>query len=299
MNKLKDFTKKYGFYLAVGLVSVSAIVAAVVLSNNTTTVESENGAYVEDVTNGMLEGTENEMGDVEILPEDEVATNEEAISEEAVSDSVATDTTDVDVAVDENNQTESADAIVEDEMAVETFSSTTADPNEGPFFADGDTMLWPVEGNIIVPFRDDSTKHWYSTALEQTMRTYGVCISASEGESIKAPAKGIIVDIIDDATTLDSMKLIGNVGRVIVIDHGNGYTSEIGIQGGKADKDLLGQTVDAMQVIGTTGSATGPFADLGCNVYLQVKHNNEIVDPTSILGYHESVAGVDMGHIAD
>lgn len=298
MNKLKDFTKKYGFYLAVGLVSVSAIVAAVVLSNNTATVESENGAYVEDVANDMLDGTEKEMGDVSILPEDEVANVEDVTSEETVSDSVTTEATD-DVVVDENNQSESADATVEDEMAVETFSSTTADPNEAPFFAEGDTMLWPVEGNIIVPFRDDSTKHWYSTALEQTMRTYGVCISAGEGESVKAPAKGIVVDIIDDATTLDSMKLVGNVGRVIVIDHGNGYTSEIGIQGGKADKDLLGQTVDAMQVIGTTGSATGPFADLGCNVYLQVKHNDKIVDPTSILGYHESVAGVDMGHVAD
>ena len=95
------------------------------------------------------------------------------------------------------------------------------------------------------------------------------------------------------------MKLVGNVGQVIVIDHGNGYTTELGIQEGTADMDLLGQTVDAMQVLGEAGKATGPFADLGTNVYMRVKHGDDYVDPTTILGMREEVAGVDMGHTAD
>ncbi|MEG0085074.1 MAG: peptidoglycan DD-metalloendopeptidase family protein [Niameybacter sp.] len=296
MNKLKNFTRKYGFYLAVGLVSVSAIAAAVVLSNNAEPVASENGAYIGDVADDALDMTDSEMGDVDIVPEGEVADVQDATTDNVVPGNIEQEATDV---VEETPSVQPTDKNVEDELAVETFSTTTADANEAPFFAEGDTMLWPVEGNVIVPFRDDSTQHWYSTALEQTMRTYGVCIGAQEGAAIKAPAKGVIVDITEDATTLDSMKLVGNVGQVIVIDHGNGYTSELGIQGGRADKDLLGQTVDAMQVIGTAGTPTGPFADLGSNVYLQVKHNDNIVDPTTILGYHESVAGVDMGHIAD
>lgn len=297
MNKIKDFTRKYGFYLAVGLVSVSAIVAAVFLSSDATQVGSENGAYVGDTLN-EVDGELGDANDADAVQGDSL-TDEGNVEQDAIlPESVETDSTNVEV-IEEESQVTPTEETVEDELAVETFSSTTADPQEGPFFAEGDTLLWPVDGDVIVPFRDDSTKHWYSTALEQTMRTYGICIGAKEGDAIKAPAKGIIVDIIDDATTLESMKLVGNVGRVIIIDHGNGYTTELGIQGGKADKDLLGQTVDAMQAIGTVGKATGPFADLGSNVYLQVKHNDQVIDPTTILGYHETVAGVDMGHVAD
>ena len=294
MNKLKNFTRKYGFYLAVGLVSISAIVAAVFLSNSVAQVDSENGAYV----GNPLDEVDGELGDVSDTLDSDL-TNDENVNQDAMlPEGVETDASDVEMIEGEDQSIPTSDN-VEDELVAETFSSTTANPNEAPFFAEGDTLLWPVDGEIIVPFRDDSTKHWYSTALEQTMRTYGVCIGAKEGETIKAPAKGIIVDIIDDATTMNSMKLVGNVGHVIVIDHGNGYTTELGIQGGKADKDLLGQTVDARQVIGTVGKATGPFADLGFNVYLQVKQNNKVIDPTTILGYHETVAGVDMGHVAD
>lgn len=289
MNKLKDFTKKYGFYLAVGIISVSAIGAAIVLSNDAAEVDSKNGAYAEEVV-----GQDGEMSLEDTTNVDLIADDLEADISEALED-VTVDA----AAGDEKVSVDDAATTDEEELVAETFSSTTADAEETPSFADGDTMVWPVAGDVIVPFKDDNTNHWYSTALEQTMRTYGICISAEKGDSIKAPAKGVIVDIIDDATSLESMKLVGNVGQVIIIDHGNGYTSEFGIQGGKADKDLLGQTVDAMQVIGETGSAMGPFADLESNVYMRVKHNDEYLDPTTILGYREDVAGVDMGHVAD
>ena len=295
MNKLKDFTKKYGFYLAVGVISVSAVGAAIVLSQNTTQVDNPNGAYVEDVLDQNVDVEEDNLEDVGLTGDEASETLEPSTSDEIIE-------------VEEGNVDESVDVAYipaeapkesEDDLVAETFSSTTADQEETPFFAEGDNMVWPVDGEVIVPFKDDSTSHWYSTALEQTMRTYGICISADEGEAIKAPAKGVVVDIIDDATTLDSMKLVGNVGQVIVIDHGNGYTTELGIQEGTADMDLLGQTVDAMQVLGEAGKATGPFADLGTNVYMRVKHGDDYVDPTTILGMREEVAGVDMGHTAD
>lgn len=294
MNKLKDFTKKYGFYLAVGVISVSAVGAAIVLSQGTTQVDSANGAYVEDALNQNVEVTGESVEGVLPSKEEVTETLEPSTSEEIIE---------VEENVEANVEVASNPAEApkegEDDLVAETFSSTTAEGEETPFFAEGDHMAWPVEGEVIVPFKDDNTSHWYSTALEQTMRTYGICISADEGEAIKAPAKGVVVDIIDDATTLDSMKLVGDVGRVIVIDHGNGYTTELGIQEGTADVDLLGQTVDAMQVVGQAGKAKGPFADLGTNVYMRVKHGEDYVDPTTILSMQEEVAGVDMGHTED
>ena len=64
MNKLKDFTKKYGFYLAVGVISVSAVGAAIVLSQNTTQVDNPNGAYVEDVLDQNVDVEEDNLEDV-------------------------------------------------------------------------------------------------------------------------------------------------------------------------------------------------------------------------------------------
>lgn len=296
MNKLKDFTKKYGFYLAVGVVSIGAITAVVLTTgrDNNTVAEANAQGEVQDVTGENVAVMPEEDGDqVAIISGELVEENITPTKEEEI----ATEETLGEVAV--TNQEESDEVIEEEELTSETFNSTTADPNEKPYFAEGDTLLWPVAGEVIVPFRDDTTKHWFSTALQQTMRTYGICISAKEGEGIKAPAQGTIIDIVEDSTTLDSIKLVGNVGQVIIMDLGNGYHAEIGLQGGKADKDLLGQVVDASQVIGTVGNGTGPFADLSYNVYMQVRHNDQVIDPTTILSYHENVAGVDMGHVAE
>lgn len=296
MNKLKNFTKKYGFYLAVGVVSIGAITAVVLTTgrdseqaaevNSPVQVEESVGEGATAMPEGVEETNESTIVSGELVEEQVVPTEEAVATEEATTEEVAPTSS-------------KEEAMVEDELASETFSTTTANPNEKPYFAEGDTLQWPVEGEIIVPYRDDTTKHWFSTALQQTMRTYGVCISAKEGEGIKAPAKGTIIDIVDDSTSLESTKLVGNVGQVIIMDLGNGYQAEIGIQGGKADKDLLGKVVDAAQVIGTVGNGTGPFADLSYNVYMQVRHEDQVVDPTSMLSYHESVAGVDMGHVAE
>ncbi|MGL5677327.1 MAG: peptidoglycan DD-metalloendopeptidase family protein [Cellulosilyticaceae bacterium] len=288
MNKFKDFTKKYGFYLAVGAVSIGAITAVFLTTGKDNPVSKEQDPYVQaqDVSGS----------DVAVLPEaeDDVTIISGEVVEKTDVEEVASE-----VVAEETMPEGTKEVVDEEELTSETFSSTTAPEVEAPYFAEGDTLGWPVAGEVIVPFRDDTTKHWFSTALQQTMRTYGVCISAKEGEGVKAPAKGTIVDIVEDSTTLESTKLVGNVGQVVVMDLGNGYTAEIGLQGGKADKDLLGQVVDASQVIGTVGNGTGPFADLSYNVYMQVKHEGNVIDPTTILSFHEDVAGVDMGHVQE
>lgn len=292
MNKFKNFTKKYGFYLAVGAVSIGAITAVFLTTGNKSEVaEQDPYAQTQDVLGS----------DVAIVPGTEEEDDVEIVSGELVENPVVEDVTtevadNTEVAIPEGTK-EVAEEV--EDIASETFSTTTANADENPFFAEGDTLGWPVAGEVIVPFRDDTTKHWFSTALQQTMRTYGVCISAKEGEGIKAPAKGTIVDIIDDSTTYESTKLVGNVGQVVVMDLGNGYMAEIGLQGGKADKDLLGKVVNASEVIGTVGAGTGPFADLSYNVYLQVKQGENVIDPTTILSFHQDVAGVDMGHVQE
>ena len=301
MNKLKDFTKKYGFYLGVAVVSIGAITAVVLTtSRDSDLTDADMPAQMQEVLGeDVVIIPNNNLEEAPILSGELVEENYHSTAEEVVDFIEVEETENI---VEQVTPEVEEVVIVDDEeeaIVSETFSSTTADPNELPFFAEGDTLLWPVAGEVIVPYRDDTTKHWFSTALQQTMRTYGVCISAKEGEGIKSPAKGTIVDIVSDSSTLPTTKYVGNIGEVIIMDFGNGYRAEIGIQGGKADKELIGQVVEAAQVIGTVGNGTGPFADMSYNVYMQIRHNDEIVDPTTMLSYHESVAGVDMGHVAE
>ncbi|MGL4736437.1 MAG: peptidoglycan DD-metalloendopeptidase family protein [Cellulosilyticaceae bacterium] len=269
MNKVKDFTKKYGFYLAVGLVSVGAITAVIMTSYNE---DSQVAAQAQPSAPESEDRLIDDVNPMDSIPVDSQYDESDMIKpneEPAVSEPVS----------------EKKDA--DDEMVAETFNSTTADSQQAPFFAEGDTLLLPVEGKLVVPYTDDSTKHWYSDALEQTMRTFGIAISAEQGESIKAPATAKVVDVIADSTTLDSTKYVGNVGQVIVMDLGNGYTCKIGVEGGSVSKDLIGQVVLAGQEIGVAGSGTGPFAGADGSVYVQLQHDGQTIDPTDMFAFKE------------
>lgn len=281
MNKMKDFTKKYGFYLAVGFISVGAITAVIVTSTqNDNVVEQTANPYVEDEENvdRLLD---------EVNPEDSSSVIGVYDKEDALTpDESLEPTEEPEVAANEEDQ-DQVTVEVEDQITSETFNSTTADGQEAPFFVEGDTLLLPVEGKLTVPYTDDTTKHWYSQSLEQTMRTYGITVSAEEGESIKAPATAKIVDITEDSSALENTRYVGDVGKVIVMDLGNGYTCQIGVQGGTVDEDLLGQVVLAGQEIATAGNGTGPFAGTEGSVYIQLQHEGQLIDPTEMFSFNE------------
>lgn len=270
MNKIKDFTKKYGFYLAVGFISVGAITAVIMTSNNEESqVAVQENPYAPESEDRLIDEVNPPMDSV---PVDSSYDEEDMIKPEEQP-----------VAPTEESKAQEEP----DEIVAETFNSTTVDKEETPFFAQGDTLLLPVEGKLVVPYTDNTTKHWYSDALEQTMRTFGITISAKDGESIKAPATAKVVDVIDDSTTLDSTKYVGKLGKVIVMDLGNGYTCNIGVQGGSISEDLVGQVVLAGQEIGVAGPGTGPFAGAEGSVYVQLQHDGETIDPTDMFSFKE------------
>lgn len=294
------FIKQYGFYLAVGVISIGAMTAVFMTGDKQgdTPVLNESPSTIVD-TDSEVDTGEKDVLEGSMSHSEDIVEGEDLLEVDEVSDVVDTKEPDT-----QNPDTQNPDTDVdlsegqEEDMVSETFSSTTAE-DVAPYFASGDTLLWPVQGEIIVPYKDNQTNHWMSKALNQTMRTYGVCISAQADEMIKAPAKAKVVDIVSDATKYKPTLLVGNVGEVIVLDLGNGYQVDLGIQGGKINKELLGQVVEAGQSLGTVGKGTGPFADLSYNVYLQVRKSDEVINPSTLLMYHEDVAGVDMGHDAE
>jgi murein DD-endopeptidase MepM/ murein hydrolase activator NlpD len=295
-NKIKSFMKKYGYYVAVGAISVGAIVAVFLTPPKSDFTQDDSQAYLpsEEITEIALEEPIFEVGELEesfFIEQIEESPNFTDKSESVVGE----------VALEEESYYE--EALQEDleGLVAETFSSTTVEEETEVFFAEGDTLAWPIKGSIVVPYKDETTSHWYSETLNQTMRTFGICISGQAGDSVVAAAKGVVEEIVSDATSVASLINVGNVGEVMIIDHGNGYKTLYGFQQGTINKDLMGQTVSVGQEIGQLGQGSGPFVSVGDNVYFQVLHNGQIMNPEALLAYQEASvqASVDMGHAPD
>ena len=287
IKKIGQFLKKYGFYVAVSIISIGALIAIFVLPGQEGNVNEEANPYAKNTkTDGVLQGDlpnnviideEDQLDQTDNMTQNEEPVNEEIANAPEQSTDKAADTQDK--------------SGVKPEVKTETFESTTASVTEEPFFADGDTFSWPVEGSVVVPYTDETTKHWFSESLNQTMRTFGICIAANENTEVKAVAKGTVVKIVDDSSSILEAGM-PYVGKTMVIDHGNGYVSIYGFQGGAVNEDLLGQVVSEGDVLGTIGSPKGAFISLGDNLYLQVKHNDKVVSPMDFLSATTDTASI-------
>lgn len=299
MKKITNFLKNYSFYLAIGVICVGALAAIFIMPNKNGNVKNEANPYAKNEITDATDLSELPKEGVIIVDEDDLDQTDEVSGttedEEAASEPV----------VNEENAEVGESAVTSEkntdntaaQVTPETFDSTTASITSEPFFAEGDTFAWPVDGSVVVPYTDESTKHWFSESLNQTMRTFGICISAEEGSEVKAVAKGTVTEIVDDSSTyLDSS--MPYVGKLMIIDHGNGYVSLYGFQNGTVNEELVGQVVNTGDVLGTVGSPKGAFISLGDNVYLQVVHNDKVVNPLNYLDLNNQVVkedSIDIG----
>ena len=298
MKKITNFLKNHSFYLAIGVICIGALAAIFIMPNKDGNVKNEANPYAKNEITDATDLSELPKEGVIIVDEDDLdqtdatseITGEEELSEPVINEENAE--VEKSVVTSENNTDD-----VTAEVTPETFDSTTASITSEPFFADGDTFAWPVEGSVVVPYTDESTKHWFSESLNQTMRTFGICISAEEGTEVKAIAKGTVTEIVEDSSTyLDSS--MPYVGKLMVIDHGNGYVSMYGFQNGTVNEDLVGQVVNTGDVLGTVGSPKGAFISLGDNIYLQVMHNDKVINPLNYLDLSDQAVkedSVDIG----
>lgn len=293
IKKISEFLKKHAFYVAVGIISAGALGAIFLIPSQEGNIANEPNPYAqnEETTVKVPESITDGMGDIVLeYPEE---------SGQKTSQTPNTTTEDTQIASSED-ATPKDKVVKEEEIIAETFESTTANAEVQPYFAEGDTFIWPVVGEVVVPYTDESTKHWFSESLNQTMRTFGICIASQAGESVKAAADGKVIEIVDDSSTLDLD--LPYVGKLMILDHGNGYKSLYGFQNGTLNKDLLGKSIQAGEVLGTVGTPAGAFIAQGENIYLQATHNDKSINPLNLLDYKQAlldVEGVDMGHTPD
>lgn len=313
IKKILKFIRQNIFYLAVSVISVAAVIAIFLLPSGTGNVSENPNPYANKVEAGgnksgldnaidLNNNTNNELEDHDVVDSDSNNNDMDIISDsDDIEDEDTTDIelSDEDSSVDMSNQmSDDTTQSEEPQVQTETFESTTVSITEEPFFADGDKLSWPIKGEIVVPYTDDTTSYWYSNTFNYTMRTFGICISGEKDAEVVAAAKGRVTQIVDDSSTLFKSN-IPYMGKTVILDHGNGYQTIYGFQGGSVLDDIeVGEIVNQGDVLGTIGSPKGAFVTEGENIYLQVKHNDEIVDPTEFLGTVSEdlkVESVDIG----
>ena len=119
--------------------------------------------------------------------------------------------------------------------------------------------MWPVEGPVtgsfgerIDPFNGEGAFHT------------GVDISTNYGQSVIAPADGVVVFAGES----------GGYGRLVILEHGHGLSTRYGHLAGFAA--VVGQSVrrgDALGYVGRSGRSTGP------HLHYEVRINDVPVNP--------------------
>ena len=270
--------KKQNTWLTIalgGLVTVTVAAVAIVWSGTRTkenpdiVLESDNSPnagmdYTEEVLSGDREnvGTPGKQEDDEKVVYGTWGVNEEIISsyiDHQIAQEKPSQTTVVKQDTEEPLPENSGDE------AVEAAGNQVLTLN----FAPEDRVSWPVQGNVIQYYSMDTTV--YFPTLEQYKCSPAIEIQSEAGTAVNAPANAKVVQIGEDA----------KIGRYLRLELGNEY--EI-ILGQLADVCVTeGDYIARGTQIGTVASPTRYFVVEGDNVYFQMLHGEETVDPLDYL----------------
>ncbi|MCL2049497.1 MAG: M23 family metallopeptidase [Defluviitaleaceae bacterium] len=137
-------------------------------------------------------------------------------------------------------------------------------------FTSADSMVWPVHGEIVMPF--SASALIFDPTMDRFSTNDNIRIAGTEGDAVRAAADGRVTSIGTDFWR----------GNYVTIDHGGGWTSTIG----QLMENVLvreGEIVRAGQVVGGIGQPSGAASLNGSHVHFHVKYNNLPVDPHELL----------------
>lgn len=130
-------------------------------------------------------------------------------------------------------------------------------------------LLWPVQGEIIIPYSPDHGVYYHT--LDQFGTSDAIVLGSAVGAEVRAAAKGVVVSIEEDVRT----------GTTVTLALGNNTSL---VYGQLEIADLQeGDVVDAGECLGTVAEPTRYYVVEGPNLYFQVKEGDESVDPGLLL----------------
>lgn len=245
LQKLKD----NAFYVAlgIGLIALLAVVAVY-------TVEQQN--------NQIAELDLNTASDYK-----EVTTEEPVIEETngAVADLSGEKTReDTTTEVELQNTEEITEEVLPVEETTE-YALPVSSPAGELSFNSEETISWPVNGEVILPYSMNTTVHFKT--LDQYQCNPGMMIAAGSGTTVKSAYLGQVTKVTSD-------NIYGNMVTVYL---GNDYSAVYGQLDTIYVKE--GDYVKAGDSIGTIGAPTDSFTEEGSHLFFQLYDGDTPVDP--------------------
>lgn len=307
MDRFKEFLRTKGLYIAIGA-GVLAFVGLMVIYNYNT-YKSEFGLDKQTVDLNSPEVTETteQVADTKVeMPDAAEANSDEAVAgntdaELAESDAQSADNQNT---ADDNAQTAgnqntadasrqtagnqntgddraqntdaengAAQAAGSDSDTAETGSDGVIVDKDGVVVAnaynEGGTLVWPVEGEVILPFSMDTTVYF------KTLRSYrcnpGILIAAKEGENVLAAYEGVVESVSEDKEH----------GTTVTVIMGNGYKA---IYGQLMNVTVAeGDTIATAQNIGEAAAPSSYYTEEGTHVFFELMKNGVPINPMILM----------------
>lgn len=300
MDRFKEFLRTKGLYIAIGT-GVLAFVGLMVIYNYNT-YKSEFGVDKQAVDLNTPEITEQEAKTKVENPDvtetnsgDAVAGNTDAQTEEntvaqtnentaAQSEGSSTAQTEENsVAQTEGNTVAQADeksGAQTEENATEQDMKTAETGSDGVIvnadgvvvansYSEGTTLVWPVEGKVILPFSMDTTVYF------KTLRSYrvnpGILIASKEGENVLAAFEGVVESVKEDKEH----------GTTVTVIMGNGFKA---IYGQLMNVTVAeGDTIATAQNIGEVAQPSSYYTEEGPHIFFELLKNGVPINPTILM----------------
>ena len=212
--------------------------------------------------------------------EENVKVAQDKIQETTEGDRVADDSTyrgstEGETEIVANNQVVEAntESNVKEDEYMYGLSSEAAAQIKKLKFNKNSQLLWPVQGNIVMPYDMESTV--YFSTLGEYRTNPGIVIGSKKGEPIKAAADGVV-------TTLDEDEELGICINQAI---GNGY---IATYGQVINQEVAaGDYVEAGQTIAYVNEPTRYYSKEGDNIYFAIAKDGNPIDPLNYINYED------------
>lgn len=162
---------------------------------------------------------------------------------------------------------QSADVTVPDTASID-FAETAGGGSEINF-SEGDKLIWPVSGAVLMNYSMDKTV--YFATLEEYKYNPALIIGGAVNDQVISAGKGIVKSI--DKTPQE--------GTTVTVDMGNGYEAIYGQLQNVQVK--TGDSVEAKTVLGYLAEPTRYYSVEGCNLYFEFRKDGQPVDPLQYL----------------
>lgn len=148
-------------------------------------------------------------------------------------------------------------------------SQETAGEGSGVNFSEGDKLIWPVSGAVLMNYSMDKTV--YFATLEEYKYNPALIIGGAVNDQVISAGKGIVKSI--DKTPQQ--------GTTVSVDMGNGYEAIYGQLQNVQVK--TGDSVEAKTVLGYLAEPTRYYSVEGCNLYFEFRKDGQPIDPLQYL----------------